>query len=120
MPAYTHLKTHPIDASDIGAKMRALRTVGVPYADGEIESAQASIEAQAQAIAAEVEAQQGPKGLADKEITALAAYLQRLGTDIKWKRPQPQAPAFAPPGSTTPMPGAASARQAGPAPETVK
>ena len=32
-------------------------------------------------------------GLADKEITALTAYLQRLGTDIKWKKVAPQAPA---------------------------
>ncbi len=29
----------------------------------------------------------GRPGLADKEITALTAYLQRLGTDIKWKKP---------------------------------
>jgi cytochrome c oxidase cbb3-type subunit I/II len=108
MPAYTHLKTLPIGAGDIGAKMRALRTLGVPYTDGEIESAQASIEAQAKTIAAEVEAQQGPRGLADKEITALAAYLQRLGTDIKWTRPQPQAPSIT-------LPAAAIAPAAAPA-----
>jgi hypothetical protein len=60
MPAYTHLKAHPFDTSLIGSKMRALRTVGVPYTDGEIESAPASIAAQAKAIVAEVEAQQGP------------------------------------------------------------
>jgi cytochrome c oxidase cbb3-type subunit I/II len=86
MPAYTHLKTNPFDTSLIGSKMRALRSVGVPYTDGEIESAPASIAAQAKAITAEVEAQQGPTGLADKEITALTAYLQRLGTDIRWRR----------------------------------
>ena len=71
--------------------MRAMRTAGVPYTDGDIEAARASIEAQAQAISAEVEAQQGPRGLADKEIVALTAYLQRLGTDIRWRRPAPQA-----------------------------
>jgi cytochrome c oxidase cbb3-type subunit I/II len=85
MPRYTHLKEAPLDASLIGAKMRALRTVGTPYTDGEIETAEASIAAQAAAIAAEIEAQQGPLGLADKEIVALTAYLQRLGTDLKWK-----------------------------------
>ena len=90
MPAYTHLKTNPFDTSLIGSKMRALRTVGVPYTDGEIEAAPASIAAQAKTIAAEVEAQQGPTGLADRELVALTAYLQRLGTDIKWKKPQPQ------------------------------
>ena len=80
------VSTAPFDTSLIGAKMRALRAVGVPYSDGELESAPASIDGQAKAIAAEVESQQGPPGLADKEITALTAYLQRLGTDIKWKR----------------------------------
>ena len=74
--------------------MRALRTVGVPYTDGEIETAVGTMQTQARAIAAEVESQQGPTGLADKEIIALTAYLQRLGTDIKWKRPQPQLPFF--------------------------
>ena len=56
--------------------------------------------AQARQIAAEVEAQQGPRGLADKEIVALTAYLQRLGTDIKWQRPptQPLVAAAAPRG----------------------
>jgi cytochrome c oxidase cbb3-type subunit I/II len=87
MPAYTHLKTYAFDRGLIASKMRALRAVGVPYTDGEIESAPATIADQAKAIAAEVESQQGPTGLADKEITALTAYLQRLGTDIRWKRP---------------------------------
>ena len=41
-----------------------------------------------EAIAEEVRAQRGPKGLADKEIVALVAYLQRLGTDIKWRPPE--------------------------------
>jgi cytochrome c oxidase cbb3-type subunit I/II len=113
MPAYTHLKTDPFDTSLLGSKMRALRTVGVPYTDGEIESAPASIAAQAKAIAAEVEAQQGPTGLADKEIAALTAYLQRLGTDIKWKKPQPQTPAFAP--AAAPAATTAAASAAGPA-----
>ena len=93
MPRYPHILANDVDVASIGAKMRALRAVGVPYTDGEIESAPAAIEAQAKAIAAEVEAQQGPKGLARKEIVALTAYLQRLGTDIRWKKVAPQAPA---------------------------
>ena len=87
MPRYPHLLTSDYDTSLIGSKMRALRTVGVPYTDGEIDTAPAAMDAQAKTIAAEVEAQKGPTGLADKEIVALTAYLQRLGTDIKWKRP---------------------------------
>ena len=92
MPRYPHLLTDAFDTSLIGAKMRALRTVGVPYTDGEIDTAPAAIATQAKAIAAEVEASRARAGLADKEIMALTAYLQRLGTDIKWKRPPPQAP----------------------------
>jgi hypothetical protein len=92
MPRYPHLLTGPYDTSLIGSKMRALRAVGVPYTDGEIGTAVAAMQAQAKVISAEVEAQQGPTGLADKEIVALTAFLQRLGTDIKWKRPQAQLP----------------------------
>jgi cytochrome c oxidase cbb3-type subunit I/II len=92
MPRYPHLLRDPIDDALVEAKMRAMRTVGVPYSDGEIATAKAAIAAQAQAIASEVEAQKGPLGLADREITALTAYLQRLGTDIRWRRPEVQPP----------------------------
>ena len=87
MPRYPHLLTDRYDTVLVGAKMRALRSVGTPYTDGEIEMAATSMAHQASAIAAEIEAQQGPRDLADKEITALTAYLQRLGSDIRWKRP---------------------------------
>jgi hypothetical protein len=39
--------------------------------------------AQAEEIAAEIEKQGGPAGLADKQITAMVAYMQRLGMDLK-------------------------------------
>jgi cytochrome c oxidase cbb3-type subunit I/II len=109
MPAYPHLLTTPTDLRLVEAKMRAMRSVGVPYTDGEIETARASIGAQARAIAAEVEAQQGPRGLADKEIVALTAYLQRLGTDIRWKRPARQALGAAPVAAPAPAGGGAPA-----------
>jgi cytochrome c oxidase cbb3-type subunit I/II len=92
MPRYPHLWTDDFDTALVPAKMRALRSLGVPYVDGDIETAVASMHTQARAIAAEVESQQGPSGLAEKEIVALTAYLQRLGTDIRWKRPQPAQP----------------------------
>ena len=98
MPRYTHILTSALDTRPIGAKMRALRRLGVPYTEGEIQTAPAAIEAQARQVAADVEAQQGPRGLADKEIVALTAYLQRLGTDIKWKRVAPQPLVAAAPG----------------------
>ena len=104
MPRYPHLLRDTFDTSLIGAKMRALRKIGVPYTDGEIADAIPAMEAQARAIATEVESQQGPTGLADKEIVALTAYLQRLGTDIKWKRPDAQAPYAATLAPATPAP----------------
>jgi cytochrome c oxidase cbb3-type subunit I/II len=97
MPRYPHLLTDRFDTASVPAKMRALRAVGTPYTDGEIETAAAAIAAQAAAIAAEIESQQGPPVLADREITALTAYLQRLGTDIRWKRPAPALPLAAAP-----------------------
>jgi cytochrome c oxidase cbb3-type subunit I/II len=120
MPRYPHLLTSAFDTSLIGAKLRALRTVGVPYTDGEIDTAVASMRSQAGAIAAEVEAQQGPTGLADKEVVALTAYLQRLGTDIRWTRPAPQAPvSLAAPSAAPPVATAASPAPASPAPAAV-
>lgn len=95
MPRYPHLLTNPYDTRLAASKLRALRTVGVPYTDGEIETAVEAMAAQARTIAAEIETQQGPQGLEDKEITALTAYLQRLGTDIQWKRPASATPATA-------------------------
>ena len=92
MPRFPHLLTDPIDVAGVPAKLRALRAIGTPYTEGEIETAATAIATQAAAIAAEVESQQGPAGLADKEIVALTAYLQRLGTDIRWQRPEPALP----------------------------
>ncbi|MDX1420251.1 MAG: cytochrome-c oxidase, cbb3-type subunit II [Rubricoccaceae bacterium] len=80
MPDYPWLLTRRMDHADLPARLRALRTVGLPYDDATIQNAAALAEAQAAEIAAEVVAQGGPDRLADKEITALVAYLQRLGT----------------------------------------
>ena len=87
MPAYSTLLSAPLDVSLIEAKMSALRILGTPYTDGDIEMARDRIRSQADALAADVVAQQGPDGLANREIIALTAYLQRLGTDIQWRRP---------------------------------
>jgi cytochrome c oxidase cbb3-type subunit 2 len=64
MPAYPWLATNAADASDIEAKMRALRMVGVPYTDEQIGSAK--------------------EQLAGKtEQDAMVAYLQGLGLALK-------------------------------------
>jgi cytochrome c oxidase cbb3-type subunit I/II len=62
--------------------MRAHQILGVPYTDDEVAGGASAAREQAQAIADEIVIQGGPEGLADKQIVALIAYLQRMGTDI--------------------------------------
>jgi cytochrome c oxidase cbb3-type subunit 2 len=64
MPAYPWLARAPAEASDIEAKMRALRAVGVPYTDEQIANAKSELEGKT-------------------ELDALIAYLQGLGTALK-------------------------------------
>jgi cytochrome c oxidase cbb3-type subunit I/II len=89
MPPYPWMLKNELNFDRIPTIMRAHRTLGVPYTDADIDGGIASATEQAAAIAEEVVAQGGPEDLADKEIVALIAYLQRLGTDIN--RPEPVA-----------------------------
>jgi len=82
MPSYPWLLTDELEITHVPTKLRAMKKVGVPYSDDEIDSAVSDLQAQAQIIADDL-AQSGIENVADKEITALIAYLQRLGTDIK-------------------------------------
>jgi cytochrome c oxidase cbb3-type subunit I/II len=83
MPAYPWMLTHVLDFPSIPARIHAQRTLGVPYTPDEVSSAAETARVQAAAIAKEIADQGGPKDLADKEIVALVAYLQRLGRDIQ-------------------------------------
>ncbi|MFZ4651144.1 MAG: cytochrome-c oxidase, cbb3-type subunit II [Rubrivivax sp.] len=64
MPAYPWLEKAAVEPESVAPRMRALRVVGVPYADADIAAA-------AQAV----------KGRT--ELDALVAYLQVLGTAVK-------------------------------------
>jgi cytochrome c oxidase cbb3-type subunit 2 len=64
MPAYPWLGKTSLNTSDIDTKMRALRTLGVPYTDAEIAAAKGEVEGKS-------------------ERDALIAYLQVLGTALK-------------------------------------
>jgi cytochrome c oxidase cbb3-type subunit II len=67
MPAYPWLEKTKLDGSDIQARMKALRIVGVPYTDEQISKA--------------------PEALKGKtEIDAVIAYLQGLGVELKGLR----------------------------------
>ncbi len=83
MPPYYWLLSNELDVSTLQTKLSRLRAIGVPYTDAEINQAVSLAQQQAAEIAREVVDQGGPQGLDDKEITALVAFLQRLGTDIK-------------------------------------
>jgi cbb3-type cytochrome c oxidase subunit II len=82
MPPYPWLLTKEARLDNLPAKLRALQRLGTPYTDEEVQNAEAIAREQAAHIAAELVEQGGPDGLESKEIIALIAYLQRLGTDI--------------------------------------
>jgi cytochrome c oxidase cbb3-type subunit 2 len=67
MPAFPWLYDNKLTGKDTAAKMKALRSVGVPYTDDDIAGAAAAV----------------------KDVTemdALVAYLQQLGILLKEKR----------------------------------
>jgi len=66
MPGYPWMAGVPANEADIEAKMRALRSVGVPYTEEEIKGARAELKGKS-------------------ELDALIAYLQVLGTALKSK-----------------------------------
>ncbi len=64
MPAYAWLERSAVDGAAVASGMKALRRVGVPYADADIDGAAAAVK--------------------DKtDLDALVAYLQVLGTHVK-------------------------------------
>jgi cytochrome c oxidase cbb3-type subunit I/II len=82
MPPYPWFIEQELDVSNTAAKISAMRTLGVPYPDGYEEQAVADLTAQAEGIAADL-AQGGIEVAANREVIAIIAYLQRLGTDIE-------------------------------------
>ena len=64
MPAYPWLNTGMLDGADTPAKMKVMRTVGVPYTDQDIAGATAAVKGKT-------------------EMDAVVAYLQVLGTYVK-------------------------------------
>jgi cytochrome c oxidase cbb3-type subunit II len=64
MPAYRWLERAPLDADTVGARMRALRRLGVPYSEADIAGAADAVRGRS-------------------ELDALVAYLQVLGTTAR-------------------------------------
>jgi cytochrome c oxidase cbb3-type subunit I/II len=105
MPAYKWMfDNKKMKHDDIQKKMSVMKILGVPYTDNDIANAFTSIEKQALEIEKGLETDPnfsksyaaskekakltGEKfvQMKDREIVALIAYLQRLGTDIKVKK----------------------------------
>jgi cytochrome c oxidase cbb3-type subunit I/II len=87
MPPYPWLFEKTLDISNTADKIGAMRTLGVPYPDGYEATISAEMKEQSNAIVKRLE-KDNIKVAEDKEIIALIAYLQRLGTDIKVKEKQ--------------------------------
>ncbi len=103
MPSYKWLISSELDKSDTEKKMEALVTLGVPYTEEEIANAQKWMDEQGTKIEKNlysdpdfVTTYEADKKYAkdngedfiemkNREIVAVIAYLQRLGTDIKVK-----------------------------------
>ncbi|MDY0090232.1 MAG: cytochrome-c oxidase, cbb3-type subunit I [Flavobacteriaceae bacterium] len=102
MPGYKWLFDNKrMDYSKTEKKMRVMATLGTPYSEEDIQNAQASIEKQAAQIEKNLHADPDfvnsyetskknaiARGeefvpMKNREIVALIAYMQRLGTDIK-------------------------------------
>jgi cytochrome c oxidase cbb3-type subunit I/II len=82
MPAYPWLLEDRIDTSSTAAKIRAMKTLGVPYLAGFDKIANADLMNQASGIQTSL-ANDKIRIPKDAEIIALIAYLQRLGKDIR-------------------------------------
>ncbi|GAB2764544.1 cytochrome-c oxidase, cbb3-type subunit I [Salinimicrobium soli] len=106
MPSYKWLITNEHDRSNIKTKMETMVKLGVPYTEEDIANAEALMDEQASQIQQNlyndpdfVRTYEADKKFAeengqefvemkDREIVALIAYIQRLGTDIKIKEPE--------------------------------
>lgn len=88
MPNYPWLLSNRLDTSLTTKKMEVMRKVGVPYSQEEIANAKQSMQEQSEAIAERLRNEKVENVQSDREIIALIAYLQRLGSDIKWREAQ--------------------------------
>jgi cytochrome c oxidase cbb3-type subunit I/II len=87
MPSYPWLSEQTYDQTLTPKMITAMRQLGVPYEAGYEARANADSDAQANQIVQNLK-EAGVETQPDREIVALIAYLQRLGTDIKVKEEQ--------------------------------
>ncbi|KAA9041111.1 cytochrome-c oxidase, cbb3-type subunit I [Ginsengibacter hankyongi] len=81
MPSYAFLLFDDLDTSELPAKIHAMKTLGVPYPKNYEKTAMQDLDRQSLEISNSLLSDSirvSPK----KEVIALIAYIQRLGTDI--------------------------------------
>ena len=83
MPAYPHLLEDTIPWHKLQGRINAVAMLGTPYSKAVLDDAPGVAKAQATELAAKLQAAGGPAGMADKDVIALIAYMQRLGMDIR-------------------------------------
>ncbi|HMT00055.1 MAG TPA: cytochrome-c oxidase, cbb3-type subunit II, partial [Saprospiraceae bacterium] len=84
MPPYPWLAKNKLDTDYTASKIAVMRTLGVPYPAGYEDIALSDLQKQAKQIADNLRKDNiEMEGLEQKELIAMIAYLQRLGTDIK-------------------------------------
>ena len=86
MPPYDFLAKDDLDETDTRASITVMRKMGVPYPFGYEQQALDDMHMQADSIAMSINkdlVKDNVHVASNKEIIALIAYLQRLGTDIK-------------------------------------
>jgi cytochrome c oxidase cbb3-type subunit I/II len=81
MPVYPWLLEKDTAYDRIQGRVDVMAMLGVPYGEA-LNRAETMAREQAAEIGARILEQGGPVDLEDKEIVALIAYLQRLGTDL--------------------------------------
>ncbi len=100
MPTYAFLLKTPLEIKNFSSHLKANRTVGVPYSDEMIKNAVQDLQAQTKPDSKEAEAlkkryenvnvrdfDENPKMIS--EMDALVAYLQMLGTLVKFDTYKP-------------------------------
>ena len=81
MPAYAFMLEQNLDTSTTAAKIRAMKTLGVPYEKGFDQKANSALMVQANQISENL-LSDSIRVSPNKEVIAIIAYLQRLGKDI--------------------------------------
>jgi cytochrome c oxidase cbb3-type subunit I/II len=91
MPPYRWLLDGDADFLSLPSRMKAMQALGVPYTDEQVAGGEQASRNQARDLADRLDQQEGGSitGVEKKQVIALIAYLQRLGTDLNAKTNDP-------------------------------